>query len=244
MARGWNNENYLTTGFRTSNPSTGEVINALYGDLTGGVDKTIYTDYRTGVSCTGMSVVYLTAGVDTIPSTLVTRTIYVLAPGKYIRTNSIAMNACSAIVGSSGDVQLYASRGNSYLSYLIATFSNSKNIIIDNIKFDGYNDGTGTTHPNISYGIYGDKINNSTINNISLENFFYGMYLVNGSFRNKISNVRSYSNISYGIRQYYSVIHTGNNLYNNIITFNNLNYGMSIEYSTHNTVNNIQSFNN
>jgi len=62
------------------NPTSGEIINAMYGDGNGGTDISYYTKKRVSNACdiNNINIITLSPGNSTIPSTLVQNTIYVL----------------------------------------------------------------------------------------------------------------------------------------------------------------------
>ena len=75
-----NNDNFIDSTFWATNPSSGDIINALYGDGSGGTDTTAYTKYWTGNFCltSAMTVSYISPGINTIPASPSANTIYVL----------------------------------------------------------------------------------------------------------------------------------------------------------------------
>jgi hypothetical protein len=72
--------------------------------------------------------------------------LYVLGSGDYIVNQQINLNSCSAIIGS-GNVTFYSSLPINAMFYIqkqiLSTAIVQENIIIDNIKIDGKNDGQG-----------------------------------------------------------------------------------------------------
>lgn len=80
VASFWNNDKYIDSSFWDTNPNDAMIISAVLGDGDLGTDKTAYTDLRSGNTCTiaNMRVVKLNPGIDTLPNTLVTNTVYVL----------------------------------------------------------------------------------------------------------------------------------------------------------------------
>jgi len=170
------NLNFLTGAFREAWPSTGNIIRSLFGTWSNWY-ITAYTktrSWRDGSQCdlTGMQVSYLTWGTWTLPQNPAGNTIYVLASGNYITTGSITLSWCIAIVGT-GNVTLYSTgqltNGMLYLN------TGDKNIIIDNVKIDGYNNWAWSTHTKNTYGIYFNITSapypyNFTINNSEVYN--------------------------------------------------------------------------
>jgi hypothetical protein len=103
------NDNFINKSFWNTNPTSGQIINALFGDGngngTGGTDTTAYTRHWTG-NCNiwSMNVLNIsnfdTSGIDSLPLGLAANTIYVLDPGRYIMSNTIDFSGnCIAIIG-------------------------------------------------------------------------------------------------------------------------------------------------
>jgi len=165
----WNNmTGYLNSTFWNNNPTTGDIIKALYGS---GDEGSIYTQNWTGYTsgtCLNnpMSVEYTWV----IPATIEPYTIYVIASGNHDISSSIDMADCSALI-SSGTVII--SGGNEKTISIT-----NKNIILDNIHLNGNN----TIHA----GVLIQNTNNITTNNIETyaytwdSSFYYGVGILGG----------------------------------------------------------------
>ncbi|AHB41335.1 parallel beta-helix repeat-containing protein [candidate division SR1 bacterium RAAC1_SR1_1] len=238
----WDNDNFITDDFWNNNPTNQDVIRALYGDGSGGIERTAYTRNRTGVTCiTGnMSVVYLTEGTGSLPIALAANTIYILGSGNYITTGAIAMNGCSAVIGGTGNINFYSSVQLSTATQGMFYATTKNNIIIDGISVNGSGNGWGGSHTKNANGIYFQSIVNSTIHDIQLLNNNKGIYLNTTSNSITLDTIQSYNNTNYGIQLQTS----SNNILNNIQSYNNA-YGIYLfSTSNYNSLNNIQSYNN
>ena len=80
----WGNSHFLDDSFRDSNPTTGQIITALYGSSL--TDKTIYNANWSG-NCQPTSVIYVQpyaiSGLNSMPAPAA-NTVYVLNSGSYI----------------------------------------------------------------------------------------------------------------------------------------------------------------
>ncbi|MCX6824520.1 MAG: hypothetical protein NT085_05365 [candidate division SR1 bacterium] len=234
----WNNDNFLDTTFWDASPSTGDIIAALYGDGSGGVDTTAYTQTRSSISCeTGnMSVEYITPGEDTLPENLSDNTIYVLEAGDYTTTTERTLGTCTAILGK-GTVNITA---NFTTDNALISSSSKINIIVDNLILDR-NDYTylGHTHTDVirisytpSVTIHSTQTHNGR-NGILFDHSNYGTVVNANSYHNSASMDYS-SNLAAGIGfkySHYGKVINSQTSYNNDaqttvgIGFYNSNYG-------------------
>jgi hypothetical protein len=84
-----------------------------------------------------MNVIDVATGTDVLPSTLAANTIYVLDSGNHITSQTINLNTCSAIVGKD-KANLY---GSQQIANAMLYASSKRQIIIDDIKLDGKDNG-------------------------------------------------------------------------------------------------------
>ncbi|MCX6823315.1 MAG: right-handed parallel beta-helix repeat-containing protein [candidate division SR1 bacterium] len=253
---GWNNDNYITTGFRNSNPNSRNIICALYGSGLG--DTTAYTQDWSGrdsTQCTGMKVIYTG---NLITSILQANTIYVLTGTTSINNGSIDMTNCSSVISNQATGTILYS--NNWANQML--YNNNKHyIIIDNITINGSGDGNGGSHASNKNGIYlydslDTTINNiriynnqngiesyfgsnNTINNVQTHNNDWGVELQSGA-NNIISNTKAYMNQQIGIGVWYE---GGNNSIKDSQSYNN-GRGIQISYGGNNNVNNVEVYNN
>jgi len=226
-----------------------------------------YTSNRAHNTCDigSMNVEYInnydTSWADVLPENLTGNTLYVLLSWSHITSKTIYMADCSAIVGS-GDVTLYASQ---YLGNAMIYGESKSNVIIDNIKVDGTNDGiwwtphqrnemwinfNNTTHStlidtqfynNALWGINMTSSSNNTVMQIkSYNNVYYWLLLQSNSTDNTISDVQTYNNTNGIFLNDYA---SGNRL-SNIQSYNNSSYGIFVAQSAGNTFNDMQTYNN
>ncbi|MCX6824940.1 MAG: right-handed parallel beta-helix repeat-containing protein, partial [candidate division SR1 bacterium] len=236
----WDNLKFIDQSFRDANPTTGMVIKALYGS--GLTDTTAYNKYRTG-NCQATGVVYVQpysiSGINSIP-TPAANTVYVLNSGSYIMAVArVFAGNCTAIVGK-GNVKIYSTGA------IANTFTTTSriNVILDNLKFDGYLTSTGAAHTaKNTVGVLLTTCASSTLNNIQLQNHAaYGINVVSSS-NILLNNIIAHSNASYGI-----LVSAGSPLNTNIIInsatiFNNATGGIGFN-ANFGSINNSHVFNN
>lgn len=175
----WNTGSFIDSSFRNHNPSTGNIVCALYGDGSG-TTVTAYTKNRSGYNSgtcdiANMNVEYISSyennGNNTFPYTTVpANTIYVLLSGSHITTTAgISLSSCSAVIGS-GENTIFTT------AFQPAQFNmRSPNAIIDNIHMDGFHNGQGGNHgARNNNGIFAANSFNATINNIKAFRYNYG----------------------------------------------------------------------
>ena len=221
----WDNDNFINDYFRSQNPTTGNIVCALFGNGSS-TDTTAYTKNRgqyNPSSCSPMSVEYI-SGYDEIGnfpySALSGNTIYVLGSGSHITTSQIDFSGdCSAIVAEA-PATLYSATPISSMLYN----HNRKDNIIDGVAIDGLNDGLGNPHTSNQYnwnaGIYTDpSVKNMTINNTKIFNNRYGIRL-HGDYTD-INNSDIFDNVSEGI---YS--NANNGIINNTKVYHNIDGAM------------------
>ena len=108
-----------------------------------------------------MTVTYLTAGINIIPTSPNANTIYVLGSGSYTNATQIApAGNCTAMIGT-GNVVIQTTANANANIYLSSKWNN----IIDNIRLDATYNGTGGTHIYNSYALDVNAGGNNTINN-------------------------------------------------------------------------------
>lgn len=268
----WDNSNYLTWSFRDQNPTTGDIITALYGS---GDENTAYTQHWSGYtsgSClaSGMQVEF--TGI--IPTILSDNTIYVIASWNYDITTPIEIGNCSALI-SSGIVTINKT------STIHAIYGSSiEHSIIENIhiNWSGHawhwifldnssNNNTLNkiqTYNNSDHGLSFDNFsNNNTINNSQFYGNKFGINLYNSS-NNIITDSQAYNNTIYGVYLYaayyndltnisshdnnqdWVVLNTNsnNNNLSGILSYNNIRYGIKIGRANANTIDSSEFYNN
>ncbi|MCX6823664.1 MAG: right-handed parallel beta-helix repeat-containing protein [candidate division SR1 bacterium] len=245
-----NNANFLSGAFWDNNPTSGDIIKALYGS---GGGQTAYTQNWSGYtsgSCLSGGMNVIATGI--LPTTLASNTIYVIDSGTYNITTGITMNNCSALI-SSGIVTLSGNVGGSGT----ITATNKNNIIIEKIRINQANNGNN--------GLMIQGGNNLTIrdtqayNNIGTTN---AGLLISGASYITIINAQFYNNAN-GIYTYNSTnifgqnIQTRNNqgmgiqvlygksiILSGITSYDNNNIGIFLRNSTLITINNLTGNNN
>lgn len=253
----WDNGNYLTSTFRDADPSTWDIITALYGS---GDEWSVYTTNWSGYtsgSCLsgGMNVVY-TGSLSL--TWLSENTIYVLTGTASIWNEMIVMANCSAIISMNTTGTIFYNN-TQLLNDAIFYADGKQHIIFDNISTDGTWDWIGWSHAVNRYGIYLSGVINANIHQTSFYNNSYGLRLnfssyttvnhsqthnnsywlyVTSSFYNDLDNVQVYNNTN-GIY----LFSASNNTINNVQTYNNY-YGLHVYDSTYNAINNTQAYNN
>lgn len=127
----WDNSNYLTWSFRDQNPTTGDIITALYGT---GNEGSIYTSGRDwyDVNTCLASTIHVEYPSDLTSNPINAYTIYVVAPWTYDIDHEIVLQNCSAII-SSGIVVL---SGNGLWTSSLMRATNTNNIILQSIRID------------------------------------------------------------------------------------------------------------
>ncbi len=239
-----NNDNFIDQTFWDKNPSTENIICALYWSWWS--DKTAYTENRSWYNneCLNNTVIY----TNTLPTTLLSNTTYILASWNYNISSIINFNNCWAFI-SSGTATITSTTSSNYI-YI----NSRKNNIIDNIKINWNNN-------NNTNGIYiNTQSNYNTLNNIQTYNNTNGIYINTQSNYNTINNVKAYNNSNwiqinassgniinnsqtYNNAQWMYLYYGSNNIINNSQAYNNTTYWVNI-YSSNNVLNNIQSYNN
>ena len=79
----WDNYNFINGSFRRNNPTSGQIIEAIFGNASD--SKTAYTQERSSNPCSTGSISVLTiqnysiSGLNSLPTTLAANTIYVLS---------------------------------------------------------------------------------------------------------------------------------------------------------------------
>lgn len=160
------NEDFLDSSFWTSNPTTGQIINALFWDGTGWSDSTIYTQYRTGNFCNtnSMNVAFITGGLFTGWS-LTGNMIYVFDSGSYSLFSPLSFSGCVAMVGS-GDVTF------GFTWAIIGNITGVQNVIIDGIDFLGDSNQNGLFIHNSTW---------FTLHDIQAKNSAWSLFVVSQS---------------------------------------------------------------
>ncbi len=256
-----NNDGFLQQSFWTDSPTTGEIVNAVYGDANTAYSA-IWSGWNTCIPG-NMSVVYLNSGTNTIPTNLSSNTIYVLS-GTYNTSLQIRMWwSCTALVGATPLTSVVKTTDGSFI-----TISGS-NIILDNLLIDG-NDKTngvfeGITNIGIDSYVF-DGQENISMNNISSYNAgrwietrigWYHIYITNsnifnnvigidldGTHRVLIHNSHIFNNeqwFALSTNGWTDIVIANSQIYNNDVLFYNQ---YSCSYTDKITINNTQIYNN
>lgn len=252
-----NNDSYINTNFWNYTPNTTEIFSALYGDGSGWVDKSAYTQNRATNTCLLTNTIRsnLSAGTDQLPVNLVANTMYVLDSWTYLTTAARNLWTCSAIIG----------KWTVIIQWVFVTATNllnsptKSNWILDNLKLNrNYSGNAGsnilyctnsssTTMNNVeAYGSYGginfySACNYGTLNNISVhDNAGTGIPINNSSINCTVSNSEAYNNAAYGI---YISTSSANATITNMKSRNN-NVGFWVTTSNGVVINNSQAYNN
>ena len=221
----WDNDKFLDNSFWNTDPSTWEIISALYWT------NSIYTSNRTGydsTSCIDMQVEYIT----TLPDTLSGNTIYVLSSDLELN-NQINFSKCSAIVWS-WNIEITTKSNKMIIFYMNKSYS-----IIDNISINN-----GTKH----CWIWWENTNYITINNVFMDNLaaWLAFDTVNHSYLNNISISNNISNRNSNTieGEWLIIINWDHNIIKNIVSYNN-NYWIQLyNQSDNNFLENLKLYNN
>ena len=227
----WDNNKFLDNSFWNTDPSTWEIISALYWT------DSIYTSNRTGydsTSCENMQVQY----ISTLPNTLSGNTIYVLSSDINV-TNQINFSKCSAIVWS-WNINI-----NTTVTYPDSTFHIWSGFwIVDNLNIIWNN--------NIYfYWVYWSW-NNKTLNNLHLS-WLHAWILFKRSSYNYINNIDIYSDwwnlnsrctsiCDFDWLSFYD--NCKHNKIENINSFWNCYWVLLYDNCSNNKINNIESYDN
>ncbi len=184
----WNQWYLINSDFWATNPSNTQIASALFGTGTP-IVRTSYTKIWDNYTCSSLSVQTINPWTNTLPVSLAANTIYVLNSWNYIinAPRSFAGN-CTAIIGK-WEVTIFSSLEISQM--LAATWTARNNIIVDNIKFDGKNNGAWWTHVLTNKAIDVPYWYNVTIHNSQFYNFkrpLYFWYGINALYNSQIFN--------------------------------------------------------
>lgn len=240
LSLAWDNTKFIDQSFWNGNPSTGEIVNALYGTGNGTWRITAYTRYRSGgSSCdpADMNVENIpafnsTSGNYFAPQSLAANTIYVLTWWAYITTGQIYMwGNCSAILGRS-TTTLYS---RDYIGWSIATLrlQSSSYHILDSIWIDALSNGLTWYHEQNYTNIFlGHNTHCNTLHNVKTYNAHVWLDLSYSNY-NLIEDTQIYNNS-------YWIITFASNY--NLINNSQINHWSIYftDYSSYNIVSNSQ----
>ena len=248
-----NNDNYINNSFWSTNPSTGQIINALFGDGNGTwygwSDKSAYTQLWTW-SCNvrQMNVKdiqnYDISGINVLPSTLIANTIYVLEPWRHVMSSQLSAGGdCIAIIGK-GIVNMYTTGASSVNAMFAAT--NHKNFIVDNVNIDGLSNWSeqlrGTMSSANGYGVELYNVTNASLHKLNVYNNKNDIE-VDLSTNVVTSDSAIYNSSIGGYATYGGSI--GQKTYiTNVQIFNNASTAVSVQNAYNVIFNNIQVYNN
>lgn len=236
----WDNNNFITGGFRAGSPTNDNIICALYGSWVG--DTTAYTQFwtwRDTTQCSGIQMNVIYTGNLSL-ATLASNTIYVLTDNISTWNATINLWTCSAIISNQNTGTTFYSTiwlgTNNSMFYLI----NSSNVIFDNILIDGTSDGNGWTHTWNGNGIHiNSNLKNISMNNImSYNNNGCGVYSLFWPISNHISNSKFFNNTWWiHLWQTQNITIENSQIYNN-------SYWFLIRNTKNTTIDNSQIYNN
>lgn len=231
----WDNMNYLTSGFWNANPTSGDIITALYGS---GDEWSAYTQgwtwYTSGSCLSGwMTVIYTWV----LPETLSGHTIYVLSSGTYVLTAAhLIMSDCTTLI----------------TSWVVALswgifIANKSNIIIDNIWISNkpYGSYGLNIHDLFNFSIHWSNIYDNgygisftassywRITNTSIYNNSFDGLSLNNSTHILIDTIYTYKNNLDGI----NLVSSSWNILSGIISSGNTRYGVYIYSGKNNSIN-------
>ncbi len=248
----WDNSQFLNSTFWNANPSTGDIIKALYGSGWG----TAYTKNWNGYTpstcpIASMNVVY-TGNLSL--TTLAANTIYVLTGTNSIKNNTITTTNCSAIISNQATKTSFFT---SWYQNTLISADNSNNVIFDNISINGSGWWTVPPHIRDNYGISSVNTNNLTLNNIDIHDNMEDLYIFNSQYIS-INNIKTYNAqdwIFVDSTQCAVSSTFGNITINNMMSYNNTRgisiagddqwYGQgSCDTRTNTSISNSQFFNN
>lgn len=246
----WQPHRFINQDFWNANPSSGNIITALFGDQSN-TESSPYTRFWTWMNCNITEndiIVVNTGNIDSLNVNNITwNKIYLVQSGTY-EINNITPKSCSAIIGR-WDVTFKKNGINP-----VIIIDNGSNIIIDNIKING--------DSKQKQWIYLNNSHNNTINNVEVyrnSNNSDGVPIwihLYQSHHNSIQNSRIHDN-QIGIKLEWSQHNYINKsqIYNHWITANSGSYGIFIKgedgtmqatwaHSNYNTINNNFIYNN
>ena len=237
-----NNNDFITKTFWDWNPSSNDIIKALYGSVSD--STTTYTKlwnwYDNSVCLKDAKVKYLSGWENIIPNELEANTIYVLNEDKNIISypNGIWMSKCSAIIWKNDKKHIYSKW--QILEKWILNIEKGEFNIIDNLYLDWESDGFWWNHQKNRIWIGVLNFSNNTINNNKIYNNLRYWIFFDRTNNNLIENIQSYNNNNYWI----SFQNSKNNFINNSQIYQNIYYWIRFYGSSNSEIKNSQSYNN
>lgn len=170
FAINWSNTQFIDSTFWAQNPTSGEIVAALFGNANIPTATAYTTPWSTN-ACIGANISVQYVGTDSLPQLLTSNTIYVLTGNQAITGEITFLGSCIGLVSSGGQYGLTKGTGvalgvNNSMIYA----TNANNIIIDGISLDAYE-----TTASANMGLYanGSSVNHVIINNITSKNANY-----------------------------------------------------------------------
>jgi hypothetical protein len=226
------NTNFIDDSFWSTNPTTGEIIIAILGEGNGWSNRTAYTQYRDTVTCDtwNMTIIGISPGTDTLPSTLADNTIYVLESWTYVTTTGRDLWTCMAVIGK-WTVKIQAQ----YSGLGLFKSNGKHNWILDNLGLDKW----GSPPSANEHVVYIESSTSATLNNIQTYNGRHGIFVYYSPYIT-VSNSQSYDNSYWGIYFAYSTW----GIVNNCESYNNLGGGIYFQDTVNGQINDSQAHHN
>ncbi len=170
FAINWSNTQFIDSAFWAQNPTSGDIVAAVFGSNPLAPTTTAYQQNWDTNSCLGGSAIAVQyVATNSLPLQLNPNTIYVLTGNQSITGTVTFVGPCIALLSSGGQYGLTnAAPSNTGLglatSNAMLYATNAQNIIIDGVSLNGYN-----ALLNANFGLYISSANakNFTINNVS-----------------------------------------------------------------------------
>ncbi len=173
FAINWSNTQFIDSAFWAQNPTSGDIVAAVFGSNSLAPTATAYTQNWSSNACLGGSAITVQyVGTDSLPQLLTSNTIYVLTGNQALTGTVTFLGQCIALVSSGGQYGLTkGTNGILGINNSMLYANNAQNIILDGIFLDGHN---ASLNADAGFYIDGTAVNHFTINNIYGSNFGYG----------------------------------------------------------------------
>lgn len=135
FAINWSNTQFIDSAFWAQNPTSGDIVAAVFGSNSLAPSATAYTQGWSTNACLGGStktVQYV--GTDSLPQLLTSNTIYVLTGNQAITGEITFLGSCIALLSSGGQYGLTKGTGGVLgINNAMLYANNAQNVIIDGI---------------------------------------------------------------------------------------------------------------
>lgn len=199
----WDTTKFLDQNFWNDVPVAQDIKRAVFW-TTGGISSTAYTTgWTTPSACTWtISIVNVTPSTQSLLNTLVSNRLYILAPGEYMRTQSISGSNISC-VGIFWNGQVIVKRSSSFHTF---HFNQSKWVIVDNISIEWNLSDNNGIHLNSRNDLLNQRNINFTIHNNKIYNNAHGIFVSRSNDDSDqygwITNINIINNFIYNNKYY------------------------------------------